>query len=52
MLQNNEEEVRVRPGPKVRRVKKVNPTLNLSRDIGMMEVEALSAKGLVGIFGY
>jgi hypothetical protein len=49
---NNKEEILVRTGPKAWRVKKEKPTLTLGQDIGMLEVEALSAKGLVGRFGY
>jgi hypothetical protein len=52
VVNNNKEEVLVRMGPKAWRVKKEKPTLTLGRDIGMMEVEALSARGLVGRFGY
>jgi hypothetical protein len=42
----------VRAGPKAWRVKKLKASLTLDRDIGMNEVEALSARGLVGRFGY
>jgi len=48
----NNEEIKVRVGPKAWRVKKEKTTLTLDQDIGMMEVESLSARGMVGRFSY